>query len=337
MAIPVTVLTDYTEPSGEGSDILSRFDYEVKGVENTRELIRFFPVKPGLALSITDSGYAKVSSSEYETLNAPVTFSFILSGQAVQQVQGMPKRKNFKVDLNPGRCIINAMPRTRGRVTIPPQKAFTVVELKMDRSLLYTCIKDSMDRVPREIIDILNPDKQVCLSRPLSSRTTDLLVQIINPPAYHAGVMPLFYESRALDLLAVQLENLCLPEKTGEIFILNASDIERIHEARRILLESLCEPPTISGLARTCGINEFKLKKGFKQTFNMTIFGFLRQQKMKTARQLIQNEHHCVTRAASEVGYTNVSHFIKAFKKEFGLNPGQLKKAAKFKEPGIDQ
>lgn len=327
MASPVVVLTDYTEPSGKAPNILGRFTYDVRGGENARELVRFFRVKTGLALSISKRGYDRLSEVAYETLNAPVSFSFILSGQARHRIRGLPYGKTLEFSLNPGICLISSMPRTSGRVSISPQKPLTVVDLKMDRTLLQIYLDGLAHRVPREITDLLDPGKQVCVKRPLSRQMTDLLSRIVHPPPYSAAILPLFYESRALDLLALQLESFCLSERPDYGFSLNASDIERIHAARRILLSTFRDPPTISALARDCGINEFKLKKGFKQTFHTTIFGFIKQRKMETAWQLIEEDRLSVTQAASEVGYTNVSHFINAFRRQFCINPGQLKKA----------
>ncbi|MEH0020160.1 MAG: AraC family transcriptional regulator [Desulfobacter sp.] len=327
MNSPIHVRTDYTEPSGGASDILGRFTYDVRGNDNTRELVRLFRVKDGLALSVSDSGYARLSEVEYETINTPVNFSFVLSGQAFQQVRGLPCGKTLEFSLDAGKSVITSMPHTSGRFTIPPQKALTVVELKMDRTLLHTYLGDRINKIPKEILDLMDHGKHVCVQRAMSPQMIDLLVQIVRPPAYRPGILPLFYESRALDLLAMQLESFYLSEKAEPKFSLNATDTERIHAARQILLSTFRDPPTISTLAKDCGINEFKLKKGFKQTFHTTIFGFIKQQKMETAWQLIEDGQLSVTQAASEVGYTNISHFINAFRQHFSINPGQLKKA----------
>lgn len=326
---PVVVFTDYTEPADQTSDILNRFTYEVRGVDAIPQFNRFFRVKTGLALSVSNSGYSKPSHVAYETLNAPVSFYYVLSGQALLRVRGAARCIPGEISFNAGSSIISSMPRTSGHFSISPRKTLTVVELKMDRDLLHTYIQDRINTMPREIVDLLAPDKQVAVTTPLSRDITDLLVQIVRPPTYSAGVMPLFFESRALELLALQLETFCRYESADKEFILSASDIERIYAARETLLSQFHAPPTISTLARACGINEFKLKKGFKQTFGTTIFGFIKQHKMKAAWELLEGGQLSVTQAASEVGYSNVSHFIAAFRRQFSINPGQLKRAGK--------
>ena len=154
-------------------------------------------------------------------------------------------------------------------------------------------------------------------------------MELINPPAYTGVTLALFYESRALNLLSLQLEHLtgkqapCRTCGTAPC----SPDLDRLREARRLLVKDLKNPPTIAALARQCGINEFKLKKEFKQTFNTTIFAHLQQVKMEKAWHLIREGSRSVTEAANEVGYTNISHFSAAFKKQYHINPGALKKA----------
>ena len=61
--------------------------------------------------------------------------------------------------------------------------------------------------------------------------------------------------------------------------------------------------------------------------YDTTIFSHLQRTKMETAWHLLQQGSCSVTQAASEVGYTNISHFSNAFRKQFFINPGTLKKA----------
>ncbi len=152
-------------------------------------------------------------------------------------------------------------------------------------------------------------------------------MEIIRPPEFSGMTLDLFYESRALDLLSKQLNALTHPHFGSFSVGIGRGDMERLRHARHLLVADLKNPPTISALARQCGLNEFKLKKGFKQVFNTTIFSYLQRTKMETAWHLLQQGSCSVTQAASEVGYTNISHFSNAFRKQFFINPGTLKKA----------
>ena len=104
----------------------------------------------------------------------------------------------------------------------------------------------------------------------------------------------------------------------------SSAEIERIREARRIIITHYANPPSISRLARQVGLNEFKLKKGFKAVFGTTIFGYVREHRMQLAKSLLLSGDMNVTEVSCAVGYSNASHFALSFRKEFGVNPGEL-------------
>jgi AraC-like DNA-binding protein len=85
-------------------------------------------------------------------------------------------------------------------------------------------------------------------------------------------------------------------------------------------------PPTLSELARIVGINEYKLKRGFKETFGNTVFGYLGDARLEMAKNDLLENKKSVSDISAELGYSSVQHFSNAFKKKFGLSPGKLKR-----------
>jgi AraC-like DNA-binding protein len=73
------------------------------------------------------------------------------------------------------------------------------------------------------------------------------------------------------------------------------------------------------------GLNEFKLKKGFKETFNQTVFEYLSDVRLETARNDLLNTGKSVTEIACELGYSSLQHFSAAFSKKFGVSPKKMK------------
>ena len=65
----------------------------------------------------------------------------------------------------------------------------------------------------------------------------------------------------------------------------------RIHQAKDILIRQIDNPPSLLSLARQVGINDFKLKQGFRQVFGTTVFGYLHSHRMERAAQLLQGNH----------------------------------------------
>ena len=107
-------------------------------------------------------------------------------------------------------------------------------------------------------------------------------------------------------------------------FLANEADREKINLAREILLEHIGEPLTIRELSRKVAINECYLKKGFKELFGTTIFDFYQGQRMEHARYLLYEKGLSVTDVSVMLGYSSISHFSTAFKKQTGLKPCEL-------------
>lgn len=67
--------------------------------------------------------------------------------------------------------------------------------------------------------------------------------------------------------------------------------------------------------------NDCKLKRTFKQYYGKTVYEFIREQRLEKAFSLLERGGCNVSESAFAVGYTNVSHFSKAFQQKFGIAP----------------
>lgn len=93
----------------------------------------------------------------------------------------------------------------------------------------------------------------------------------------------------------------------------------QLNVAKDYLLSDLSAAPTIAELAKVVGLNQCKLKKGFKSLFGNSIYAHFQGERMHRAMQLLKSNN--VTETAMVLGYSNVSHFSTAFRKQFGLLP----------------
>lgn len=96
------------------------------------------------------------------------------------------------------------------------------------------------------------------------------------------------------------------------------NDMERVQYARDYLIENMEMPPSLSELSRIVGMNEFKLKKQFKEAFNMTVLGYLADYRLGVARSLLEDGNKAIGDIAYELGYSSPQHFSAAFRKKFG-------------------
>lgn len=65
------------------------------------------------------------------------------------------------------------------------------------------------------------------------------------------------------------------------------------------MLRTLVQPPSLIRPAQMVHINEQKLKNGFKELFGTTVFGFVREQRLERAKQLLEKEQITVSEQAS--------------------------------------
>lgn len=109
---------------------------------------------------------------------------------------------------------------------------------------------------------------------------------------------------------------------------LTRKDIACLHAARDILVARMEQPPTIKALARSAGINECKLKRGFVQLFGLTPYAYLRRVRLDQAWRYLENGVMGVCEACMAVGYVSPSNFITLFRRRYGVTPGEVRRLA---------
>lgn len=146
--------------------------------------------------------------------------------------------------------------------------------------------------------------------------------QIINCP-YQGLTKRLFLESKAIELIAYYINEITQKLEISENYYkkLKEDDIARVHYAKEILLNNFQNPPSLFNLAKQVGLNDYKLKIGFRQCFNTTAFGCLYEYRMEQARELLKVNTLNVTEVAHAVGYASETSFSAAFRKKFGVPP----------------
>ncbi|MEI1375912.1 AraC family transcriptional regulator [Nostoc sp. UHCC 0926] len=141
----------------------------------------------------------------------------------------------------------------------------------------------------------------------------------------HEGLMKRMYlESKAVELIMLHFQQ--FQEQEAHNYSLttkNLNDIDKIYQAKEILLGNLENPPSLIELARQVGLNDFKLKRGFRQVFGTSAFKYLHDYRLEKASQLLASGEMSVEQVGFKVGFDSRSYFALAFRKKFGLNPKQ--------------
>lgn len=158
----------------------------------------------------------------------------------------------------------------------------------------------------------------------LDAKMLHVIENILNC-RYSDGLKKMYLHSKCLELLVMQAEAYNNSLKVSSSYIKNDYDKECILYAREYLLEHIELPPSLSELSKIAGINEFKLKKGFKEMFGNTVFGYLSDSRLEIAKTDLLERKKTVVEIATELGYSSPQHFSNAFKKKFGISPSRFK------------
>ncbi len=165
-----------------------------------------------------------------------------------------------------------------------------------------------------------NQDKKYYKDGDISPSMAIVLNQLINYNL-NSTIKSLYFKGKAYELLSLYFNRGEEVNIEQCPFLVDDSNVVKIRQAKDIIINRLSEPPTLTALALEIDLSLKKLKEGFKQIYGTTVYGFLFDYKMELARKLLESGAHNVNEVGLKVGYSTASHFISAFKKQYGTTP----------------
>jgi AraC-like DNA-binding protein len=125
------------------------------------------------------------------------------------------------------------------------------------------------------------------------------------------------------------LELLCIIDSTDtENRLINSLLSRNIDKNKRniklLMKKYFLSNLTLNDYAVLSGRSLSTFHRDFKRYNSITPKQYLLDLKLEYAYNLLKNSDKSVSEISSEVGYENVSHFIKAFKKKYDITPKQL-------------
>ena len=165
-----------------------------------------------------------------------------------------------------------------------------------------------------------NQDKKYYKDGQISPSTAIVLNQLINYNL-NSTIKSLYFKGKAYELLSLYFNRGEDANIEQCPFLVDESNVVKIRQAKDVMIDRILEPPTLTALASEIDLSLKKLKEGFKQIYGTTVFGFLFDYKMEVARKLLESGAHNVNEVGLKVGYSTASHFISAFKKQYGTTP----------------
>jgi AraC-like DNA-binding protein len=99
----------------------------------------------------------------------------------------------------------------------------------------------------------------------------------------------------------------------------------QVREVEDFITSNLDSELSLAELASWSGLNEFKLKREFKQLYGKPIFAYWLDKRMARAKNLLQETTLHVKDIAPMVGFDLLSNFSDAFKRYFKMSPTECR------------
>lgn len=130
-------------------------------------------------------------------------------------------------------------------------------------------------------------------------------------------IAALYLQGKAQEALALTLAHLA---GRGAADLPPPADRKRLAEAHRRIQRDYADCGSVRQLAQAVGLSEKRLQAGFMSLYGQSVHGCLLQARMDAAARLLRRGCS-VTETAYSIGFSSLSHFIKAFKAHRGATP----------------
>ena len=107
----------------------------------------------------------------------------------------------------------------------------------------------------------------------------------------------------------------------------------RMHAAIALMDEKFREPLTLEELAQAVHMNRNYFSTLFTQLMGCTVSDYLMRRRLRNAASLLISTDSSIISIAMDSGFRNVSYFNRAFRRQFGLAPGQYREQLRLDNP----
>ncbi|MBN4002000.1 AraC family transcriptional regulator [Nostoc sp. LPT] len=327
----MTIRLTGTEDFGEFCKDVQLFnDYEGKAQLSTwfgQSSHCWTSLRHNLGLSICENEYSEAVIMKQKHDNLPeLTSKFSLSGGVRTVTPNVPEVSDDYEEVA-GYNYLFCLPDVQEFEHFTANQQDQNIKIYWNADLLSS-FQSSFEDLPALLEQLKeNPMKQR-FHQPLGVTTPTmqlLLKQILQCP-FRETLRLMYLEAKVLELLVLQIaqwgENHQVLQRSLHF---RADEIERLHHAKTILNQRLPHPPSLLNLAKEIGLNDFKLKRGFREVFGTTVLEYVQSLRLEQAQQLLRGTKLTVAEIASQVGYESIGHFGYLFKRKFGMTPREYR------------
>lgn len=94
-----------------------------------------------------------------------------------------------------------------------------------------------------------------------------------------------------------------------------------LHDIKEYIDQHYLDPASLETLSRHFGLNEFKLKHGFRALFDTSPMRYFQHKRLTFALSQLRETDKTIKEISDEIGYSHPANFTTAFSKTFGSSP----------------
>lgn len=95
----------------------------------------------------------------------------------------------------------------------------------------------------------------------------------------------------------------------------------------RFAQENRCRPIAVAELAAVAGCSRYHFSRVFKAWMGISPGQYLLDQRLRLSATSLQQSRRVLKEVAADCGFTDVNYFCRAFRKSFGISPGQFRRS----------
>ncbi|WP_051249573.1 helix-turn-helix transcriptional regulator [Maridesulfovibrio zosterae] len=300
-------------------DHIANLDSSVDSEPVWREM----KLRPGLRVSAFEGTLSSDFSFSYQKKNTFLDFGFFLEGAIVNNLCETSIGP-FRIENFAGYGGLGFFQEMAGSAEPAAQGKVRSIHLHIIPELLHELLAEDIHAVHDDLKNLLENQGE-----------HDFFLQHSMDPVVQIAANELFYglsgghctrmylEGKALELIGFQVMK--LESKSGvHNTVLTPKEVEQLKDVQAHLKEKFDAPPSMAELSKTHMMSISKIQSGFQELFGMSVFGFLKEYRLRKARMFFENGDMNVSEVGWALGYTNLSHFSTAYKKRYGILPKQF-------------
>ena len=115
------------------------------------------------------------------------------------------------------------------------------------------------------------------------------------------------------------------PEIVGEVPDMDS----RVAAVIELMRQSLSQPLSIDTLSKRINLSAPRLRQLFKRETGLSPIGYLKQLRMNEAAQLLRSSFLSIKEISFQIGAGDISHFVREFRKQYGVTPSNFRAHAR--------